>query len=536
VQHQRISLRCLRGNHEGRVWESDQLLHVGRLPTYEIALTDASVSRQHAEVAFTNLGWVVRDLGSTNGTFLNGVRIGRAEQALRKGDIIQFGDITMIVDVTEPGKPEEPGRTDGSKQVAGSVQLTFESLSQTVVSALAPRPAGKDPLLALIQTGRDFYRFSTTEDYVRAILWEAAETLDARAGAILLHEEATGRLACRAVFALNGKSTADAWSDDGLAQRALDQETSLLCHASAPGHGPPGGSGLRSLIYAVLRSPRGRLGVLCLAREADQAPFTDAELKLADALALCVSAGIDSLAHLLDKQRELFLQTLTALTQVVELRGGAVYGQAQRVTDYALLLAEELGLSEQDRHDLRIGVPLRDLGKIAVNDALLQKAGPLTPAEKEQIRSHVLKGTALLESIPALAPLMPLVRSHHEWWDGTGYPDGLRGEQIPLLARVVGLAEVLDVLTTDRPYRRRLALADAFAEIERQAGVQFDPAAVQALLRLRPRIEALLRERKLTTSTISRDALREVVGALGLQKPPRAQRAASQAAMPDSRA
>ncbi len=97
---------------------------------------------------------MVRDLGSTNGTFLNGARIGRAEQGLRKGDILQFGEITVIVDIAERPSPEEPGRTDGSMQVAGTVQYTFESLSQTVVSGPAPGATGKNPLVALIQTGR----------------------------------------------------------------------------------------------------------------------------------------------------------------------------------------------------------------------------------------------------------------------------------------------------------------------------------------------------------------------------------------------
>src|SRR5260370_22669436 len=143
---------------------------------------------------------MVRDLGSTNGTFLNGARIGRAEQGLRKGDILQFGEIAVIVDIAERPSPEEPGRTDGSMQVAGTVQYTFESLSQTVVSGPAPGATGKNPLVALIRTGRDLYRFSTTDDYLQAILSEAAETLDAPPGAILLREEAPGRLSCREGF------------------------------------------------------------------------------------------------------------------------------------------------------------------------------------------------------------------------------------------------------------------------------------------------------------------------------------------------
>jgi HD-GYP domain-containing protein (c-di-GMP phosphodiesterase class II) len=221
------------------------------------------------------------------------------------------------------------------------------------------------------------------------------------------------------------------------------------------------------------------------------------------------------MAHLLEKQRAMFLQTLSALTQVVEMRGGAIYGQSQRVTDYALLLSDELKISDHDCHLLRVGVPLRDLGKIAVADGLLQKPGPLTAYEKELIRSQILKGIGILQSIPGLASVMPLVRSYREHWDGNGYPDGLGGEQIPRLARVVAVAEAFEALTTDRPYRRALSPGAAFAEIESQSGSQFDPQCVEALVRVRGRIENLLQERRQSTNTLSRDAIREVVGSLG---------------------
>jgi HD-GYP domain-containing protein (c-di-GMP phosphodiesterase class II) len=518
VQNQRIQLRSLAGEHEGRVWEGDALLHVGRLPTFEVTVKDASVSRQHAELEFTAQGWVVRDLGSTNGTFLNGARVARAEQKVRKGDILQFGDITMIVDFKGWVARTEPGADNADAQIAGAVKYTWEQLSHALGSGGALGSAATNPLLLLLQAGRDFYRFSTTEDYLQSVLWQVAEGLNAQRGAVLLRDEVTGQLVARAVFALSGESGSSAWSDNSLASRALEYETTLLCQPAGYRAGEGRASQLPSVIYAVLRSPRGRLGILCLVREVGQPPFTEPELKLADALALCVSPGIDSMAHLFGRERDVSLQTLTALTQAVEMRGDAIYGQTQRVTDYALLLAEELNLSEQDRHSLRIGVPLRDLGKIGVNDGLFQKAVPLTPEEQESIRSHVLKGTNLLESIPALAFLLPLVRSHHEWWDGSGYPDALRGEQIPRLARVVAVAEALDAVTTDRPYRQALALPEAFAEIQRQAGIQFDPACVDALVRLRPRIEQLVLARKQSTDTLSRDALQEIVGSLGTRK------------------
>src|SRR5271165_729354 len=110
--------------------------------------------------------------------------------------------------------------------------------------------------------------------------------------------------------------------------------------------------------------------------------------------------------------------------------------------------------------------------------------------------SHVLKGAALLETMPGLTPLLPIVRSHHESWDGSGYPDGLSGEQIPLLARIVAVADSFDAMTSDRVYRKRLSLEEAFAELEQKSGSQFDPDIVRALIHLRPRVEAMFNTRE----------------------------------------
>jgi HD-GYP domain-containing protein (c-di-GMP phosphodiesterase class II) len=526
MQAQTISVRSLAGAQEGRTWQSDRQLQVGRLPASEVALDDASVSRQHAEVAFTSKGWVVRDLGSTNGTFLNGSRVGRAEHNVRKGDILQFGDIAMIVDIAPTSPREETTSSETKPREVVPLKAAWEDVPGVVDAISKEGDFYKNPIVTLIQTGRDFYRFTCMEDYLHAILWEAAETTNSQQGAILLRDEMTGALGRRAVFALGASPAREAWLGDPLAKRALDEKTSLLWQAAGPVEAGDKGSA----IYALLRSPREQLGVLCLAREAGQPPLEHAALQFADTLAFGVSASIDSLGHMLEKQRTMFLQTLSALTQVVEMRGGAIYGQSQRVTDYALLIAEELKLPDADCQLLRIGVPLRDLGKIAVADGLLQKPGALTAEERRLMRAQILKGIALLETIPGLAIVMPLVRSHREHWDGKGYPDGLEGIVIPLLARIVAVAETFEALTTDRPYRRALALDEVFAEIQRQAGGQFDPECVQALLRLRERIEKLLQDRKQSTSTLSRDAIRDVVGSLGpgsrppLNKPARASR------------
>jgi HD-GYP domain-containing protein (c-di-GMP phosphodiesterase class II) len=242
-----------------------------------------------------------------------------------------------------------------------------------------------------------------------------------------------------------------------------------------------------SVLCVLLRTPRARLGVLHLDRNPYQERFANKDLHLADALAASVSAGIES-AQLLRKQRDLFLNTITILAQAVEMRDEYTGGHTARVTSYSLMLAETLQVSAEDLERIQIGTPLHDIGKIGVSDAILCKPDRLTPEEYELMKLHTVKGDEILATIPDLESVRPIVRSHHERWDGRGYPDGLRGEQIPRLARIVAVADTFDAMTSDRPYRKGLPAEVAFAEIEKQSGLQFDPECARAFLSLREEV------------------------------------------------
>jgi HD-GYP domain-containing protein (c-di-GMP phosphodiesterase class II) len=261
---------------------------------------------------------------------------------------------------------------------------------------------------------------------------------------------------------------------------------------------------MASVLCVLLRTPRKRLGVLHLDRGPLQTPFTKDDLHLADALAANVSAGIES-ASLLRKQRELFYSTITLMAEVIEMRDQYTGGHTQRVTQYALLLGEalkedpQLQISADDLRWIQIGTPLHDIGKIGIDDAILRKPDKLTPEEFEVMKTHTVKGAEIVSTVPDLRPIIPIVRSHHERWDGRGYPDGLGGEAIHPLARVVALADAFDAMTSDRPYRKGMAAAAAFDEIEKMAGRQFDPACAAAFLAIR---DDLLREMSGQTNTV----------------------------------
>ena len=150
------------------------------------------------------------------------------------------------------------------------------------------------------------------------------------------------------------------------------------------------------------------------------------------------------------------------------------------------MLAEEMGLSQEQIELIRQAAPLHDVGKIGISDMILLKPGKLTFTEFEQIKAHTIIGGRILtgSSFPLLQTAEQIALYHHERWDGTGYPHGLKGEKIPLVGRIVALADVFDALTNERPYKRAWSLEEAATEIMRQRGRQFDPAVVDAFINL----------------------------------------------------
>jgi putative nucleotidyltransferase with HDIG domain len=191
---------------------------------------------------------------------------------------------------------------------------------------------------------------------------------------------------------------------------------------------------------------------------------------------------------LVAKQRELFLTTVENLATAVGLRDTYTGEHSRRVTRFAFLLGEELRLSTADLKSIRVGTPLHDIGKIGIEDSILRKPDKLTPDEFAVMKTHPVKGAEMVALITDLRSIVPIVRSHHERWDGTGYPDGLAGEDIPHLARIVAVAEAFDAMVFDTPYRKGQPVEFAFAEIERERGRQFDPEVVTAFLQIRAKV------------------------------------------------
>ena len=190
--------------------------------------------------------------------------------------------------------------------------------------------------------------------------------------------------------------------------------------------------------------------------------------------------------------------TLKALVQALETRDSETHGHSERVVTFSLRLGHELGLDRDALRNLELGALLHDIGKIGVPDAILRKPAALTQEEWDKMKLHPQHGQNILRNIPFLENASQLVAQHHEKWDGTGYPFGIRGEDIDLNARIFAVADAFDAMVSDRVYRRGRSYEEAVIELERCAGSQFDPLVVEAFKVIPKDDWEILRQRSIT--------------------------------------
>ncbi len=205
------------------------------------------------------------------------------------------------------------------------------------------------------------------------------------------------------------------------------------------------------------------------------------EERLAEAAAAQASLAVENASLYADIERSYF-STVQALAKAIEVKDPYTRGHSERVTTYALMIAEAMGLDERERQKLKYAATLHDIGKIGIAGRVLNKPGSLTEEEYTHVKTHPLLGDSIVEPVEFLQEPRPIILHHHERYDGNGYPDGLRGEDIPLCARILSVADAFEAMRSDRPYRKALPLEEARRELVRNAGSQFDPRVVEVFL------------------------------------------------------
>ena len=201
-----------------------------------------------------------------------------------------------------------------------------------------------------------------------------------------------------------------------------------------------------------------------------------------------------SLKATMSQLQDTYLMTIEALAAAVEARDPYTHGHTRRVEEYAVMMAKSLGGDEPEISALRRASVLHDIGKIGIEDVILRKQGRLEPDEEIRMQKHPIIGVDMLKGIDFLDPVLPLVRHHHERWDGNGYPDQLRADEIPLGARILAVADALDAMTSDRSYRAARTFEYAKTEILKGSATHFDPEVVTAFIKSQREIEDLLRQ------------------------------------------
>ena len=226
------------------------------------------------------------------------------------------------------------------------------------------------------------------------------------------------------------------------------------------------------------------LGVLNVTDKKDGARFSEGDLKILSIVANHAAAALEN-ARLIKSVEDAHLSTLQSIALLLEAKDAYTHGHSQRVRNYSVWAARRLGMSDTDIEVLRLGAALHDVGKVGIKDGILNKRGEPTPEEWETIRRHPLVGYEVLMPVRVLRPEhRQLVRGHHERMDGTGYPDGLRGDQLSPVTRVIVVADAYDAMASDRAYRSALSPPQIVEQLKRHSGSQFDPQVANTFVDL----------------------------------------------------
>lgn len=509
----------LTGSLKGKTFSFEDEITIGRAPDNTIQLDDIQVSRKHAKIMRTSKGFVVRDLGSGNGTFVRNRRV--SECLLENNDIIQIGrqqlkfrhaDTDDEIDqlfghvAGEFGEEEGAGLVSTARKAAGSDGTAvsaredqdnnlFESSDPKMVYQTFFTIPGKGAtdleaqeiqrrLLAVYAANEAIASARELSRVFETVLDQVFRLLNASNGVILLKKPEEQEL-----YPAYQKSTESdnsvSYSHTIVERSFRHAEAVITNNAFDDSRFRSGVSiiahNIRSAICAPLLHQSECLGVIYVDSHGRQNAFTDSDLQLLVALAGPAATAIKN-AQYVSLLEQAYEDTLVVLANAIELRDHYTVGHTWRVTHFAMAIARELGWDEEKIKEVRMGGVMHDVGKIAVDNAILSKAGPLTEEEFAKMKVHPERGADLLRDVRVLQPLIPYCLYHHERWDGKGYPYGLKGEDIPIEGRLVAVADTFDAMTSTRPYRKGLSPEIAFKEIIKGRGVQFDPDIVDALI------------------------------------------------------
>ena len=474
---------------------------VGRIGQCEIHIEDQAVSRRHCTLTLKGSAVLINDLASANGTFLNEMEVTAA--AARPGDLIRVG--STVLEYRDPNAIAK----SGTAQMAVEADRGIESVIRRRID-----PAEVDwlssgtsalPALALLERAqrhlKTLHRVSEVLASARdlqALAAAALETIlevtEADRAALVLRREGTSdpdvaasrlRSGVQGAFTLSRTIVTDTIAK-GMSIFARDASVD---ERFARGQSVIG-QGIRSVMCVPLRTTDEVLGALYVDSQSGPGRFSDEDLELLAAIGNHTGVALHRV-RLLGEIERLLLDTVRAIAATIDAKDGYTHRHSERVAALASRIAAELGLGVDQQELAELSALLHDVGKIAVPDSILNKPDALTAEEFAEMRKHPVHGARILANIqsPLVSAVLPGVRYHHERWDGSGYPEGLRGDGIPMLGRLLGVADYLDALTSARAYHQPKSLDEVVDLVVRGAGILFDPQIAEAVVRLHARGE-----------------------------------------------
>ena len=409
-----------------------------------------------AVVALVGLGgWVARSVSDPLNALADGARR------------IADGDFSTKVDIR--GENEIATLADTFNEMTSSLQDRSESLTKKVLE-----------LATLYEMSRALGSTLEMDDLLGSVLDSALRIFDLDLGYVALRDKETNALSIRAVRG-GGTSSADAVRSS-MSEWVVREGRPLIFNPD-PGAGQGQidvVTGAKAALCVPLVSAEGTIGSVTVGSNDSDYRFKSDDVRLLSTIANHVTIAIGNI-ELFTSLQEAYLATVRSLAAAVDAKDTFTRGHSDRVASYATLIAERMGLPHEQRIALEMAAYLHDIGKIGVREEILLKPGPLNEEEMAQMRHHPLIGANILKPIAFPWVITPVVRHHHEHYDGTGYPAGLKGEEIPLLARILTAADSYEAMTADRPYRTSRSAQDAVAELRACAGTQFDPRIVEVL-------------------------------------------------------
>jgi HD-GYP domain-containing protein (c-di-GMP phosphodiesterase class II) len=499
------------GALDGKVFPLTQgMTHtIGRMPQCEIQIEDEAVSRKHCALQTLNGEVLVTDLRSANGTFVNEARIEATR--IMPGDQLRIGS-TVLECRTAAARRAAPSVTleMADEEDTGRTTVIRKRFDPGKLEWLAQQPAQEKEGEVLTRAQRylatvhhvsdQLSRARDVEGLFESIVSSVLDVTSADRAALLLRRESPAGQQVE-LAAARTRPGPTAQGHFGVSRTVvndvLNKGVSTHTHDAVADERYASGESvilqqIRSVMCAPLRTTETILGALYVDSHSTST-FSEADLELLAASGNQAGIALHRARLLADLER-LFLDMVRTIAATIDAKDGYTHRHSERVAAFSERLGVALGLSKNELEIVELSALLHDVGKIGVPDSILNKPGKLTSEEFEEMKRHPVHGARILSNIQStrVSALLPGVKYHHERWDGSGYPDGLKGHDIPLLGRLLGVADFLDALTSARSYRGPMTLDQTIEMIQEGAGVHFDPVIADAAIALHGRGELVL--------------------------------------------